>query len=100
MKRTAILAAIALTGAAAHADPVSVATPKAPVTSEAAEAYVARLDKAVKEVCYDAAGPVVGLGIYAYAACLKQTRAEVARKDPTGLFAQRESEGGTAIAAR
>lgn len=100
MKRIAIFAAIALSAAAAHADPITVATPKAGASSEEVATYVAKLEKAVKEVCYEAAAPVVGLGFYSYLACLKETRAEVGKNDPTGLYAQYDSTGATEIAAR
>lgn len=100
MKRIAISTVIALSAAAAHAEPVSIETPKAPVSAEAAEAYVAKLDRAVKRVCREAAGPVVGLNFYAYLACVKDTRADVARQDPTGLYAGRDSSGDLVIAAK
>lgn len=100
MKRIAILAAIALSAAAAHADPVLVEAPKAPVSAEQADAYVARLDLAVKEVCYAASAPVYGTNYYAYLSCLKQTRADVAKKDPTGLYAGLESTGALVVAAK
>lgn len=100
MKRIAIFAAITLSAAAAHADPVLVEAPKAPVSSEQAEAYVAKLDKAVKEVCYAASAPVYGMNYYAYLSCLKQTRADVAKQDPTGLYAGLGSAGSLTLAAR
>lgn len=100
MKRIAIFAAIALSAAAAHADPVLVEAPKAPVSAEQADAYVARLDLAVKEVCYAASAPVYGTNYYAYLNCLKKTRADVAKKDPTGLYAGLESSGSVTLAAK
>jgi uncharacterized lipoprotein YajG len=51
MKFLAILASTAMLAGVAHADPVIVQAPKAPVTEAAAQAYVAKLEKAVKEVC-------------------------------------------------
>lgn len=100
MKRIAILAAIALVAGAAHADPVLVEAPRAPISAEQAEAYVTRLELAVKEVCYAASAPVYGTNYYSYLACLKETRADVAKKDPTGLYAGGESTGGVTLAAK
>lgn len=100
MKRIAIFAAAALFAAAAHADPVTVTAPKAGASSEEVASYVAKLDKAVREVCYEAASPVVGIGYYSYLACLKETRAAVGKKDPTGLYAQYDSTAATEIAAK
>ncbi len=100
MKRIAILSAIVLSAAAAHADPVTVDAPNAPISAEAAEAYVAKLEHAVKEVCYKAASPVVGLGFYAYLDCVKATRAEVGKQEPTGLYAKRDSAVGDVFAAK
>lgn len=101
MKRIAILAAIALsTATAAYAGPVTVEAPKAPVSLEAADAYVAKLEQAVKQVCYEAHTPVIGVSFYSYLACIKQTRAQVATQDPTGLYAKRESTTGDMFAAK
>ncbi len=100
MKRITFFAVAALFASAAHADPVSVSTPKAPVTAEDAATYVANLDKAVKQVCREAAGPVIGVGYYGYLACLKDTRAVVAKQDPTGLYAGDESQRGLIVAAK
>ena len=100
MKRMMIFAAVLSMASVAHADPVSVATPKAPVSAEDAATYVASLDKAVKQVCREAAGPVVGVGYYGYLACLKDTRADVAKLDPTGLYAGGESTTGLLVAAK
>ncbi len=100
MKHIAILTAIALSATAAHADPVTVQTPRAPITAEAAQAYVAKLERAVKEVCADEFAPLVGFAYLSYQACVKETRASVAKKDPTGLYAQRESTGTTVLAAK
>ncbi len=101
MKRIAIFAALALSSAAvANADPVTIQTPAAPVSAEAADAYVSKLEKAVKEVCREAAAPVIGVGFYTYLACIKDTRAQVAKQDPTGLYAQQESAAEIVIASR
>lgn len=99
MKRIMILVAAVTTAAAAHADPVMVSTPKAPISAEQADAYVVNLEKAIKQVCREAAAPVVGLGFYRYLACIKDTRAEVAKQDPTGLYAG-ESRADLLVAAR
>lgn len=87
MKTIAILAAVAVCASAAHADPVIVQTPRAPVSEIDAKAYVTQLEKAVKRVCYDASAPVLGSNHYLYLDCIKQTRAQVAKDDPTGLYA-------------
>lgn len=101
MKRIVISAAIAMSAAsAAYADPITVMTPKASATAADKAAYVAQLDTAVKEVCEDAAKPLIGLNYFIYQSCVKQTRLEVAQKDPTGLYAARESAGGAIIAAK
>jgi len=54
----------------------------------------------VKEVCVDAYAPLVGFAYLSYQACVKETRASVAKDDPTGLYAHRESTGATVIAAK
>lgn len=99
MKRFVISAVLALSAGAAHADPVTVLAPAPGASTAEKAAYVVKLDKAVKEVCYEAASPVVGVNYYAYLACLKQTREEVGKTEPTGLYASRDS-GGTVIAAK
>jgi hypothetical protein len=101
MKTIAVFTAIAFaTAAAAHADPVIVDTPKAPVSTEAARDYVSRLESAVKEVCFDVAAPVIGVNHYMYLACIKATRAQVAKDDPTGLYAARDTAEGLVLAAK
>ncbi len=99
MKRFAISAVLALSAGAAYADPVTVTAPSPGASSEEKAAYVVKLDKAVKEVCYKAASPVVGVNYYAFLACLKHTREDVGKTEPTGLYASRDS-GGTLIAAK
>lgn len=101
MKRVIISALVAsvLAPAAAFADtPVSL--PKAPTTAAEAASYVQKLDLAVKSECQRATGPLVGIGYYTYLACLKDTRAFVAKQDPTGLYAKSESVTGIAVAAK
>ncbi len=101
MKRIVILTAIAFSkSAAAYAGPVTVETPKAPVSLDAADAYVMKLERAVKQVCQKAATPVIGVNYYSYLACIKETRAQVAKQDPTGLYAQRDSADGGVFAAK
>jgi hypothetical protein len=100
MKHFAIFAFAAAVAGVAHADPVTVLTPKDPASKEQAEAYVAELDRAVKKVCADASAPIVGFNYYSYIACLKSTRAEVAKTDPTGLYAKVESSQPAVLAAR
>ncbi len=99
MKRIMIFAAAVMVASAAHADPVVVSTPKAPFSADQADAYVVNLEKAIKRVCREAAAPVVGLGFYSYLACIKETRASVAKQDPTGLYAG-ESRTDLLVAAR
>ena len=100
MKCIMIFAAAAMFASAAHADPVSVSAPKAPVSAEDAATYVANLDKAVKQVCREATGPVIGVAYYGYLACIKDTRAEVAKQDPTGLYAGGESQATLVVASK
>lgn len=100
MKRIVILTAVAMSAGVAYADPITVMTPKAGASVEEKAAYVVKLDAAVKEVCEDLAAPLVGLNYFAYQTCLKQTRVDVAKQDPTGLYAARESVGGTVVAAK
>jgi hypothetical protein len=101
MKRFIISTVIAVgTACAAFAEPVTVKVPADLGSAELVAAYVAKLNSAITHVCYKAAAPVMGPNYWAYLACLKATRADVAAKDPTGLYAQRGSAHGTAIAAR
>lgn len=101
MKRLAILTAIALSATAvAHAGPVTVETPKAPISVETADAYVAELEQAVKAVCYEASTAVIGVGLYRYLACVNETRADVAKQDPTGLYAKRAPLAGDVFAVK
>lgn len=100
MKYSAFLAAVILATPAALADPVTVEAPVGSISEEAARAYVVKLDTAVKDVCYAEAGPIVGIGYYSYLKCVKDTRVAVARQDPTGLYAKRESTGDLVVAAR
>ncbi len=100
MKRMMIFAASLFAASVAHADPVTVSTPKLPVSVEEAAIYVASLEKAVKQVCRKETGPVVGIAYYTHLACLKDTRAQVAKQDPTGLYAGRESQTALVVAAK
>jgi hypothetical protein len=100
MKVIVISAALALLAGAAHADPVTVKTPKPDASAAEVATYVADLEKAVRHVCRKAAAPVVGLAYYTYLACLKETRLDVSKLDPTGLYTGRDSTGGTVLAAR
>ena len=86
MKYFAILAAIRVGASAAHADPVVVKAPRAPVSEQDAQLYVSKLDKAVKDVGHKAAAPMIGLNHYIYLPCIKATRARVAKDDPTVLY--------------
>jgi hypothetical protein len=100
MKRL-IISAIAAgsLGGVAHAD-ITVMAPKQPVTQEAADAYVAELDTAVKRVCLKTNSPIIGSNYFGYLGCLKATRADVAKKDPTGIFASRQPIDSTVLATR
>lgn len=100
MKVLAILAAIALTASVAHADPVIVMSPKAPVSDQDAKAYIVALDKAVKKVCAKAAAPIIGSNFYSYLACIKDTRAEVAKNDLTGIYAARDTGRDLVLASK
>lgn len=95
----ACAAAVAALPAAAFAD-TTVSTPKNLTSKEEVAAYISKLEIAVKRECHKAAGPVIGAGYYAYLACIEETRAAVARKDPTGLYAKRDSLDGILVAAK
>ena len=100
MKRFIISCTVAgLLAGAAHAD-VVVKTPPEPVSQKEAAMYVAELDDAVRRVCTKMASPIIGHNFYIYQACLRATRADVEKKDPTGLYASRESIRSTVLAAR
>jgi len=91
MKRIAIFAALALSAGVAYADPVTVAAPKAGASAEEVSAYVDKLEVAVKRVCTSAYSPVIGINYFGYIACVKATRADVAKNEPTGLYAKGDS---------
>ena len=100
MKRYAIPAvAMALSAGSAFADPVTVMAPTDPSSKEQVAAYIDELNSAVNKVCRDALAPVIGPAYYAYLSCVKATRVEVEKKDPTGLYASRPSKT-TVLAAR
>jgi hypothetical protein len=85
-----ILAAASLLACgAAQAQQVEVAVPADLAAPDAAAAYTSSLIDAVDKVCAREAGPVIGVGYYVFWACVKQTRIDVAAKDPTGLLARR-----------
>lgn len=89
MRNLASLTAVAVGAAAAHADPVVVQAPRVPMSKQDPELYVSRLDKVVKDVCYQEAAPMIGLHHDIDLACIKATRAKVAKDDPTGLYASK-----------
>ena len=101
MKRflTAALIASVLAPASAFAD-TTILSPKAPTSPAEASAYVQKIDLAVKRECLRATGPVIGVAYYSYLACLKDTRADMAKKDPTGLYARRDSASDIVVAAK
>lgn len=101
MKRflIAALAVAVLAPASAFAD-TPVRTPKATASPAEVAAYIQKLDLAVKSECQRATGPLVGVGYYSYLACLKDTRADLAKREPTGLYARSESVTGIAVAAK
>jgi len=101
MKRFAILAVVtALSAGAAIADPVTVMAPTDPSSKEQAAVYIAELNSAVNKVCREATAPVVGPAYYQFLACLKATRADIEKKDPTGLYTLRGSKQPAVLAAR
>ena len=100
MKRIIISAAIAMSAAAAYAEPVTVMTPKAGASIAEQQAYVAELDSAVENVCKKDTAPIYGVAFYSYKACLKETRLQVAKKDPTGLYGASESKGALVLASK
>lgn len=93
------IAAATLLPAAAFAD-TTVMAPKNVTSKEEVAAYVGKLEAAVKRECAKAVGPSIGIGYYAYLACIKDTRAHVAKNDPTGLYAKADSLDGIAVAAK
>jgi hypothetical protein len=101
MKRFLAIALIAsaLAPASAFAD-TTVFMPKTPASPAEAAAYVQKLDLAVKRECKRSTGPLVGIAVYTYQACLKATRADVTKQDSTGLYARSESVSGIAVAAK
>lgn len=85
-----IIAAFSTTAvAAANAEKVTVSIPSNVAEPAAAAAYTDNLMRATATVCSRETSPVAGTNYYRFRACLKQTRADVAAKDPTGLLAQR-----------
>lgn len=99
MKRFILLltGAMTLTGAA-FADSVTVNIPSNVKTADGAAAYTSSLEKAVTKVCRKAFSPLIGINVYGYRACLKNTRADVSEQDPTGLYASRFSKQPTSLA--
>lgn len=100
MKRIAIFAAAALCAGVAHADPVTVAAPKDGASPQEVSAYVNKLEVAVKRVCTSAYSPVIGINYFGYIECVKATRADVAKKDPTGLYAKAADSAPLQVAAK
>jgi methionine-rich copper-binding protein CopC len=94
-----ILAASILAPASAFAD-TTILSPKAPASAAEAAAYVQKLDLAIKRECQRATAPVIGVAYFSYRHCLKDTRADVAKKDPTGLYARRDSVSDIVVAAK
>jgi len=102
MKRFLAIAALAasiLAPASAIAD-TTVYMPKTPASPAEAASYVQKLELAVKRECARATGPLIGSAVYAYQACIKATRSDVAKQDVTGLYARSESLPGIAVAAK
>jgi hypothetical protein len=63
MKPIIISAAIAVSEAAAHADPVTVMAHTAGASSEEVSSYLTKLDKAVHKVCWEAVEPLISFGL-------------------------------------
>ena len=102
MKRFLAIAALAvsvLAPASAFAD-TTILSPKAPASAAEAAAYVQKIDLAIKRECQRATAPQIGVAYFSYLACLKDTRADVAKKDPTGLYARRDSVSDIVVAAK
>jgi len=91
--------AAAVLAASAFAD-TTIMMPKTPASPAEAAAYVQKLDLAVQRECQRATGPLIGVAVYTYQACLAATRADVAKQDATGLYAKSESLSGIALAAK
>ncbi|HEV7689860.1 MAG TPA: hypothetical protein VGO52_03515 [Hyphomonadaceae bacterium] len=101
MKRFLAIALLAsiLAPASAFAD-TTVYMPKTPASPAEAAAYVQKLELAVKRECLRATGPLIGMAVYTYKACIEATSADVAKQDVTGLYARSESLPGVAVAAK
>lgn len=100
MRRIIISTAIAMSAAAAYADPVTVMTPKPGASADELAAYVDNLDKAVKSVCKDNIRLARSIGFVSYSACLKETRIGVSKQDPTGLYAATKLTAPMTLAAK
>ena len=98
MKRfiLSLTAGMTLSGAA-FADTATVSLPSNLHAPEGAAAYTAALDKAVNRVCRNEYSPLIGTNYYSYRACLAETRADVARQEPTGLYASRFSKPASSL---
>jgi UrcA family protein len=93
MKRLFLAATVILApalAAPAFAEPtVQVQVPANVRTEAGQKAYLDNLDRAVNRVCHRAVGPVVGVSWYTFRDCIIATKAEVAAREPTGLYASR-----------
>lgn len=93
MKRFILTLAGSMTMAgAAFAEQVTVQIPADVKSPAGAQAYTAALDHAVETVCRRQYQPLVGNAWYNYRACVKSTKADVAAKEPTGIYASRFSD--------
>jgi hypothetical protein len=89
MKYAILPIAAALLAGSAFAEEAVVKVPADITDPAVAAAYTAELLGAIKKVCYRESAPVIGSSYYIYLACVKDTRAEVAKREPTGLLAER-----------
>lgn len=88
MLLAAALAAFACSPAFAEKR-VTVSVPSDLSNPAVARAYTNALMHAAVTVCTKETAPVIGLNYYAYKACLKATRRNIAASEPTGLLAAR-----------
>jgi UrcA family protein len=88
MKRTLIAAAAALCFAvpALAQTAVSVRVPANLDDAAAVQSFRSEVASAIRSVCREAEGPVLGFNIYGIRKCIAETSKEVAKLDTTGFL--------------
>jgi UrcA family protein len=103
MKRLLAVLALAavMTAPAIAQTAISVPVPANVSDPAVAQAYAAQIRGAIRKVCSDEVGPMLGFNIYAVRACITDTSADVAGRDPTGvLTTEKQSDKTLTVAAR